>query len=346
MKVGIVGLGKMGILHAGILNALPNCSVVAVTEKEGMLNRIGRKLLPQLSFYDNVTSMLKEKELDAIYITTPISTHFDVVDELANTRSNTAIFIEKPLAANYSDAKKIAERAKSISFQNMVGFQKRFSPIFCKAKKMIEEGALGDPLFFRAYSFVSGVFSNGSGWRFKAGHGGALLDLGPHLIDLLLWYFGDIESVNAFRRSFYSKEVDDYVHASLKFKSGLIGSFDVSWSVQGYRLPETWIELTGNNGTLTVTDDYFRMKIFRDVSPDIKAGSYNLEKPDFDLGVDFLIGDPEYCMEDKSFIQSILSSGRPEPSFEDGVLVNKIIAALHNAASYSKLGSQNVINID
>ena len=66
----------------------------------------------------------------------------------------------------------------------MVGFQKRFSPVFQKAKELILQDVLGSPIFFRAYCLSSDVLREGSAWRSRRGSGGVLLDLAPHLLDL------------------------------------------------------------------------------------------------------------------------------------------------------------------
>ena len=329
-NIGIVGLGKMGILHAGILNALQDTSVAAVCEKEGLLRRAAKKLIPNISFYDNVLEMVERSNLDGVYVTTPIVSHLSIVDDLAKSNRKIALFIEKPLAGNLEDAKEILAKASSLGSVNMVGFQKRFSPQFQRVKQLLENKALGDLFFFRGYSFVSGVFSKGSGWRFSKGQGGSLLDLGSHLIDLLLWYFGEPSYLSAAERSLYSEEVEDFSHVIFNFKSGLIGHVDVSWSAQGYRLPETQLEIQGANGTLVVNDDALKFTINKDVPNVISAGSHNLKRPEFTPGVDFLLGDPEYCLEDKYFIECVKIGKVPDPGLDAGLNVNKIAKSIHS----------------
>lgn len=329
-SVGIVGLGKMGILHAGIINALPESKVLAVCEKEGLLRRVAKKILPEISFYDNVTEMVESHDIQVVYVTTPIVSHASIVDDLARNGKKVALFIEKPLAGNLGDANQILGKATSIGNVNMVGFQKRFLPQFQRVKHLIESKALGDLFFFKGYSFVSGVFSKGGGWRFEKGQGGSLLDLGPHLIDLVLWYFGEPSSLTAAERSFYSEQVEDFSHIAFNFKSGLLGHVDISWSIAGYRLPETLLEIHGTNGTVIVNDDALRITIKTDVPGVISAGTLNLKKPELMAGVDFLLGDPEYCLEDKYFLDCVKSGKTPDPGLDAGLNVNKIVEAVHS----------------
>jgi len=336
VNIGIVGLGKMGILHAGILNALPGCKLVAITEKEGLLVRFAKKLLPDMKFYSNVTKMLAKENLDVVYVTTPISTHLSIIEEIASTQDGIALFMEKPLAGTLEDAKEITNLSKEHRLNSMMGFQKRFSPIFQRAKQMLEARTLGEVKSFTAYSFVSGIFSEGRGWRFESGQGGALLDLGPHLFDLLIWYFGEPTYAEGSTRSIYSRDVDDRAHGNLRFESGIVGSFDVSWSVEGYRLPEIGIEVAAKYGTLRVTDDYLMIEVNPD-APNMKAGKYHYSKPEFNMGVDFLIGDPEFCAEDKYFVECVSNQEHPEPDFKAGLRVNNVIEKIRNSTSAERI---------
>lgn len=321
----------MGLLHAGILNALPACEVVSIAEKESILIRFAKKLLPNLSFYPNVGEMLaREQELDAVYVTTPISSHLPILREIVANRRKVALFVEKPLASNYHDAMAIVDLTRRPDLKTMMGFQKRFSPIFQKAKQLLQQGILGELNKFESYSYVSDVQKEGKGWRFVAGQGGAVLDLGPHLIDLLLWYFGEPVEVDGTKGSLHSKEVDDFAHCKLKFERGFEGTLDVSWSIDGYRIPETGLSVIGTNGKLQVTDDYLELELYSNASA-MNAGKYRFSKPEFRSGVDFLIGDPEYCLEDKYFVDCILEAKTPEPDFGAGLRVNQIIERIRDS---------------
>jgi predicted dehydrogenase len=329
VRVGIIGLGKMGILHAGVLNALDGSKVVAICEREGLLRRVGKKVLQQISFYDNPSGMVKDEDLDAVYITTPIQSHAPIVHELSGMGKKVSLFIEKPLAGSLSEAGQIVSGSKTLGTVNMIGFQKRFLPQFGRVKKLLDAHALGEILFFHGYSLVSGVFSKGGGWRFEKGQGGSLLDLGPHLIDLLLWYFGQPAKIRAWERSFYSDKVEDLSHLVFDFDSGLIGHADVSWSIGGYRIPETQIEIHGKNGSLVVNDDFLSLRIVEDVPGVINSGATIQRKPDLVQGVDFVLGDPEYCIEDKYFLDCVKHGTSPVPGLDAGLEVNKIIEEAH-----------------
>ena len=331
LRVGIVGLGKMGILHAAIVNALAGSSVVGICEKERVLAGAARKIMTDIPIYTNVEEMATKTKLDAVMVTTPIQTHVSTIRALL-AGSKVAVFAEKPLALNASEAYEIAGVADKMSVVNMVGFQKRFSPIFQRAKYFLEKRVIGEIQVFRGQSYHSDILHQGSGWRFKKGAGGTLLDFGPHILDLLLWYFGEVKVISAVERSFYSKDVEDYVHAMLELDSEGFGSVDVSWSVRNYRLPEISIEIQGTEGTLKVTDDFMKIEVDRGVDGVIAAGKHNFQKPAFKTNVEFLLGDPEFTLEDKSFLESVEGRRSVQPDFKAAAKVNELINNIHAKA--------------
>ena len=333
VNAGIVGFGKMGVLHAGILNALPDCKVKAICETEPLIRKIASKALPQVGFYDSPFDMATQESLDAVYVTTPIPSHVSVVTELVRSGKRLGLFVEKPLAGSVQEAQQIVEMASRFATTDMIGFQKRFLPQFARAKELLDEGALGEVTSFHGYSYLASIFSKGRGWRFKKGEGGALLDLGSHLIDLVIWYFGLPSSITARESSTYSELVDDSAHVEFGFKENISGSVDVSWSKEGYRLPETWLEISGPNGTLKVSDDVLELNIAKEIIGLARAGRSVLRRPELIQGVDFLLGDPEYCLEDEQFLSALRSGSHTAPSLEDGVGVNKVIELAHTVAA-------------
>ncbi len=258
MNISVIGLGKMGLLHAAIANSLQGASVTSVCEKDLFLSTAAKAFLSKgVTVYRDVQKMIWEEQPDAVFVTTPIDTHVSIIDDILKAKSDLSVFVEKPLAGSREQARIACEAANRSRGVHMVGFQKRFSPVFRKARELMK-GNLEEPIFFRAYCLSSDVLREGSAWRSKKGAGGVLLDSAPHLLDILIWFFGEPTSVMAIKKQVYSREVEDYVHALFSFESGLQGHLDACWSVSNYRLPEFLLEIHGRNGILTVTDDYVK----------------------------------------------------------------------------------------
>jgi len=329
----VIGLGKMGILHSGIVNSLPDARIRAICEKETLLIRAARALLPKtINFYKDHVRMVQKEELDAVFITTPIITHVPLVVDLARADRDVSLFVEKPLAGSYEQAQMACDAVRSSRGVHMVGFQKRFSHVFQKAKQFIESGSLGNLMFFRAYSFSSDVLREGASWRFRRAGGGVLLDLAPHLLDILVWFFGDPVVLAATKRRLYSREVDDYVHAILSFETGLKGHMDACWSIPSFRLPEISIEVHGKNAMLVVTDDFVKIKSNKDGGTR-SGGSQMYLKQSFDTCVPFLLADPEFTREDETFLSAVHKRTMTDPNFFNAAKVNDVIDRIENSAS-------------
>jgi predicted dehydrogenase len=330
MKIGVVGLGKMGILHAAIISSISGASVTAICEKESLLVTAAKALLPKrIAFYKDHLKMVTEEQLDAVFITTPIGTHVSVVNDLLESNTDLSVFVEKPLAASYEQAKVACEAATRSRGIHMVGFQKRFSPVFREAKRLIEQNVLGAPIFFRGYAFSSDGVREGSAWRFRKNTGGVLLDSAPHLLDILIWFFGEPITAAAVKKRVYSSEVEDYVHAIMSYESGLQGHIDACWSLPNFRLPEFLIEVYGRNGLLTVTDDYVRFAPSRG-SGRIGGGQTH-HRQSFETSVPFLLADADYTMEDIAFLNAVRTQTTPELSFVHAAKVNALIDRIHES---------------
>jgi len=310
----------MGILHSGILNSIPDTCVKAICEKEGYLLKAGKGLLGgSVSFYTDYLEMIEQEQLDAVYITTPINTHAPMVVDIVRANRSISLFVEKPLAESGHTAKQACDAVANANGAYAVGYQKRYSPVFIRARELLSKGALGDLMFFRSYSYSSDVLREGSTWRFAKGSGGVQLDLAPHLLDLLIWFFGEPDTVTAIRRRIYSREVDDYVHAALSFRSDLKGYIDTCWSMKAYRLPEVMIEVYGKHGILAVTDDILRL------TTDKEDANQLMYKPSFDNSVPFLLADPEYTKESQDFLACVVNRTMPECNFTEAAKVNRLI---------------------
>lgn len=332
MNVGVVGLGKMGILHASIVNAIDGARVTAVCEKDFFLASAAKALLPKtVAVYRDIRAMLEKEKLEAVFITTPISSHIPILDDLLRIDRDLSVFVEKPLASSYEEAMKACEIVQSSRGVHMVGFQKRFSPVFRKARELIEQNIIGDPIFFRSYCFSSDVLRRGQSWRFRKGAGGVLLDSAPHLVDLLLWFFGEPQSITAVKRSVHSLEVEDYVHAVMSYESGLRGHMDACWSTPNFRLPEFSIEIHAEKGMLAANDDFVKVAPYRESGQMARGQVYH--KQSFDQTIPFLLAEQEYSKEDVAFIDSVRTHATSETNFVQAAKVNALIGRIFECAN-------------
>lgn len=316
LRVAIVGLGKMGLVHTGILNVLPDVQVVAICEKSLLIRKFVKKVFKGIEIVDDVERLVG-CDLDAVYVTTPIPSHFSVSRTVLAERIAPNLFVEKTLTQDYDNSKELSELANKSAGTNMVGYLRRFYVTFNKAKDLLNKEAIGKVGSFKAYAYSSDFSEVKRGSKTAASRGGVLRDLGCHAIDLTLWLFDDLKV------SHVSPLVDGNVSGdSANFEvenPELAGEIDVSWRMPNYRLPEVGFSILGSKGELTVNDDQVRLSV-RNEKP------FEWYRHDLDDSVPFWLGLPEYYREDSYFVKSIIESNRAEPDFYAASQVDRIIA--------------------
>ena len=328
VKVGVVGLGKMGLLHASILNVLPNAQLVVLCDKSSLICKLSRKIFDGVCIVDDVEKF-HGLDVDVVYVTTPIPYHFLVVENIYLKEIARNLFVEKTLAPSYSEANELCKLAQSFGGTNMVGYMKRFAVTFRKAKDLLDQEVLGETLSFDAYAYSSDFLGCEKSSKTSASRGGVLRDLGAHAIDLALWFFGNLEVDSAELESPVGASSEDSAHFRLKKADGLEGLFNISWCKENYRLPEFGLVIRGSGGTMRVNDDNVELKL-----NDGKSSKWY--RHDLDDNVGFLLGAPEYFREDEYFIKAVLNGNDAEPSFYAASKVDYIIDQVKHRAGYNE----------
>ena len=338
LKIGVIGTGKMGLLHAGIFNALEKSELFAISEKKKIISIFLKKYLSGVNIYQNYKEMLENEDLDIVVITTPVFLHKGMIIDAMEYNLN--IFVEKPLAISGDECRMIL--SNKYENKTMVGYCRRFMGTYNYAKKIIENSNLGKINYFRSQLFVAQVFNQGRGWLYdpKISGGGVLMDLGSHAIDLFHYLFGDIETVHAFGESLFNKEVEDYVSANFKFKNVPQGSLELSWSVKNYRLPELKIEIHFDEGVIIVTEKY--VSIYSEKEIDfIKKGWNTHYKQSLTKDIPVNLGGSEYTLEDLHLLNCILENKNTLCDFKEATKTNLVIDKI-----YSSIQKERVERID
>jgi predicted dehydrogenase len=334
LNIGIVGLGRMGLMHTAIFNSLPESRVVAVVDPAIFPAKPLSMLNSEIKVYKTIEKMFKNEQIDGVLIASPVGYHIE--NALECVHNNIPFLMEKPLAINAKQAEPLVSELNRKSLPNMIGYMARNIDSFREGKKIIEAGVLGRIFNVKGTVYVSQLFKQGKGWRYdpKISGGGVLESQGSHLLDLLYWYFGAVKKVNADTQSIYSQGIDDFSHVMLSFESGLKGWIDASWSVRFKRKMELRLDILGENGSLVISDDML------DLFLDSAAGNYNegktsLTANDLFSGVYIDIGGAKFTYQDQEFIKAILEQRETSPSINDGFHIQKIVDACYKSASQS-----------
>lgn len=330
MRVAVIGIGKMGLLHAGILNALEGVEVCSLSDTSKYLLGMVQNL-KKVPVHDDYRKMLDREKPDAAVIATPVRLHVPMMRECVQRGIH--FLVEKPLSLDAKEAEKLVREVAEKRLVTMVGYMLRYAETFQKAKQVIASGSLGRVQNVEGTSYVAQLFKPGKGWRYsrKESGGGVVIGQATHLLDLLHWYFGDPVRISATCQHLHSEDVEDAAHGQLEFENGVSGWFDCSWSRRHHRLLEIEVRVQAENGTLQVNDDSVRL-FLDDAAMGHAAGWTHWKKPDLFEGVTIDVGGPQYTRQDEAFARAVLNGGSVEPDVAAAWRVQRTVDAIYRSA--------------
>lgn len=258
VNLGVIGLGFIGKVHLRNCLRLPSVNVAAVADTSKKALNYAKTFGVKQAFTD-YHELLKLKDLDAVIISLPTHLHADCA--ISASESGRHVFLEKPLARNPREGQEIISAARRSGVKFVVGYPLRFAPDFINLKSLMTSGLLGDIQIAHAVNIASGPFmhrAEGTAprpipewWLNKElTGGGALIDLGCHMINLLRWYLGEVSDVRARFGHRFNFDFEDHATCLLNFESGASAVVNVGWFSQSTALG---VELFG---TMTYAQAY------------------------------------------------------------------------------------------
>ncbi len=245
LRVGVIGLGLIGSLHARILSEIPNAELISVADVNGDLaaeiaETYGCK------HYTNYKDLCDGGNLDAVSICTPDPFHKEAAIYAAEKGFH--LLVEKPLAETEEEARAIVAAAEEKGVRLMVAHLLHFDPRYVKVREAVEQGVIGDVIhmFFRR----TNPRTNG---RRLGGKVSIFYFIGVHDIEMMCCY-AKSSPVKAYCQKVSKINADigceDTIMAIVNFESGAIGTVELCWA-----LPEnhalginTYAEIVGVGG--------------------------------------------------------------------------------------------------
>jgi predicted dehydrogenase len=250
VRVGVVGLGKMGLSHHSLINAHPDVTLAGVCDSSGYILDVLQKYTGVATF-SRFSDMLERAELDALIVATPSRLHAEIVRAAMDRGLH--VFCEKPFCLNPSDSVELAGLAKENRLVTQVGYHCRFIAAFEEVKRLLDAGAIGEVTHVLAETYGPVVLQpKRATWRAQREEGGGCLyDYAAHPINLLNWYFGEAkESRGARLNSVFSENIDDQVLGTLIFEAGKTAQLCVDWSDESCRKMTVKMTLWGTRGRI------------------------------------------------------------------------------------------------
>jgi predicted dehydrogenase len=261
VRYAVIGAGAIAQRrHLPEAHANPQSTVVAVADP--VADRVGAiaKQYDAEPFTD-YKKMLKSVDADAVVVAGPNKLHAPM--SIAALNAGFHVLVEKPMAINRPEAKKMIAAAEKAKKYLMIGLNQRLMPTHVKAKEILDSGKLGKVLTFRT-AFQHGgpdawSVDGAKSWFFdpEAAFMGATGDLGVHKADLMRYLLGEeFESVGGFITTLDKKSkgkfigLDDNAIINMRTQSGVCGVMTVSWTNYGVESNDTVLRCT--NGSLTI----------------------------------------------------------------------------------------------
>nr|WP_309100962.1 Gfo/Idh/MocA family oxidoreductase [Fredinandcohnia onubensis] len=258
MKIGIISFAHMHAhSYASVIKNMEGVTLAGISdenEERGMKH----SQLYDTVYYPTYHDLL-ESDIDAVIVTSENNLHHQHV--LAAAKAGKHVLCEKPLATKLKDIKEMISVCEQHQVLLGTAFPVRFNTPIQHAKKVIEEGALGEILAIKG----TNRGTNPGGWfidKEKSG-GGAVLDHTVHVVDIMRWFTGaEVKEVYAEIGNVYiDHPIDDCGILTMEFTNGMFATLDCSWS-RNSSYP-TWgdvtMEIIGTNGTLKI--DAFSQKM-------------------------------------------------------------------------------------
>lgn len=253
--VAVIGLGKMGILHAAMASVVPGARTAALCDRDARLAPYAASIGLRAPFYATVEELLDKEKIDVAVIATPQFAHEEPA--LACLRRGVAVLCEKPLANTLQAAERMAAAARAApdvpaATALMIGHY----PIYRHVKTLLHEGVLGRLESYQARMLLSQVFAPKQGWIYTKARsgGGVLINSGAHPLYVLHDWFGPPDTIAARCLPVHSREVEDRAELTLTYPGGLRGELLADWSVRGYPSQFHEFVVRGERGVLTARD--------------------------------------------------------------------------------------------
>ncbi len=295
LGIGLVGYGMIGRVHALAFHDLPIYYPGALPPIERVVvctsrPETARQAAAEADFRDSCTAvdaMVARDDVTVVDCCVPNSLHRQVV--LAAIAAGKDVIVEKPLAMDMEEAAEIAAAARQVGVKIGLIFNYRFVPALMRAKQLVEAGFLGQVYHFRAEYLHTGYQNpeRPMGWKLRRAQagGGALVDLGSHVVDMVRYLLGEFDQVLATTRTYVAErpaapgsaarervDVDDAAWVQARLASGAEGSLTMSRFATG-SLDDLRLEVYGERGALRFSlMDANWLSVYDQAAPDEPIG--------------------------------------------------------------------------
>ncbi len=253
MKIrwGLIGCGDIARKRvAPALRELPDCELVSVSrahfdQAEQFAREFGAR-----HWYADWRELITDKEIDAVYIATPV--HLHAAQTIAAASAGKHVLCEKPMAMNLSESNQMVDACMSHRVQLGIAYYRHFYPVVDRIRSILASGEIGRPILVQvnAFEWFDPPASHPRRWLLdgKLSGGGPMFDFGCHRIEVLITLFGKIKRVKSLvGKLLFTREVEDTATALFEFENGPQATLSVTHAVSE---PQDTLEIFASEGSI------------------------------------------------------------------------------------------------
>jgi len=336
MRVGMIGAGLQGRRRGPVVKGDRSAELVVISAEsissaQGLADELGCEAA------EGWESIVQRGDLDVIIIATPPDLHAEIA--IAAMRAGKHVLCEKPLSRTLEEGEEMVRVARETGRVLKCGFNHRHHPAVWEAKRMLDEGAIGRPLFGRAVYGIGGRPDYAQEWRADpaVASGGHLMEQGIHAVDLFRWFFGDFKTAMGLVSNAYWKidPLEDNGFALFQTAEGQTCSLHASLTQWKNRFT---FEVFGELGYLTVEGlgaSYGTEKLI--------YGKRDFEGPFSEQVTEFRRGDGSWLAEWAEFRAAIRDGRTPLGDGEDGLAAMGLVQAVYRSSGEGRAVDPNTL---
>ena len=342
-RVGIIGCGLISQSHMEGYKLIPEAEVVAACDiKQEYLDRMHKEWgIPEKSLYKDWKEMIRKEKLDGVDICTPNGIHCAPAIDACNAGLH--VMVEKPMAMNVAECKKMAAAAKKNNVKLAVGFQQRYHENVAFLTKARDAGKFGDIMFVKVQALRrKGIPNWGVFGQKELQGGGPMIDIGVHMIEVAHYFMGQPKPV----------AVSGNIWTYLGNKKSDVVSMWPDWDYKNYTVEDLAIgQIRFENGAIMQIESSFVAHIEKDLHTfsfmgTKGGGNFRPAKIFTDQDGSMVNIEPGFLPESewnqmfaiklKNWIYSVTKGTPLLADAEEGMTIQKILNGIYDSAAAGK----------
>jgi len=313
LRIGVIGYGYWGPNIVRNFSAANGSEVTMVCDMNQQNLKKVKKAYPQINVTANIDELIKNPEVDAIAIATPVFTHHDLAKKALE--EGKSAFLEKPFTYTVAEAEDLVELAAKKNLKLMVDHTFLYTGAVRKIRQLVDDGVLGNLYYFDSVRVNLGLFQHDVN---------VVWDLAPHDISIMDYIIGEIpQAVIATGVGHFNRGLEDIAYLTFYYDHNIIAHINVNW-------------LSPVKVRTTLIGGEKKMLVWNDLEPDEKIKIYDkgvkvkTKEGQYNLLVDYRSGDMWAPKVEQTEALKLMAEKFVDYVKNGGTVVNDGIAGLNN----------------